>query len=132
MRLKTTQNEDCSDAFNMRSSCKMHDDHFLLVCFVQGSYRALQSSAGVVCSFPHTLGMCWLVQQNFGSCGLLIRSLEVLAKIHSLYRLVSLDQVRNCLLIGIPRLLGFLCRCTEDPWIMSLAPTNEAIWCQGT
>ena len=39
---KLLKNEDWSDAINMGSSCKMHDEHLLLVCFLQGSY--LQSS----------------------------------------------------------------------------------------
>ena len=66
---KLLKNEDCFDAINMRSSYKMHDDHFLLVCFLQGSYRALWSSAEVLCRFLHNFGVFWIAQQIFGSFG---------------------------------------------------------------
>ena len=82
---KLLKSEDYSDAFNMKSSCKMHDDCFSLVCCLQGSYRALYSSAEVLGRFLHTCGMFWLVQHFFGSSGLLSRSLEVWAKIQTLW-----------------------------------------------
>ena len=34
---KLPKDEDCSDAFGMRLSCKTHDDHFLVECCLKGS-----------------------------------------------------------------------------------------------
>ena len=81
MRLKLFKNEDGSDVFSMRLSCKKHDDHFLVVCWLQGSYRALQSSAEVSGRVLHVSGMFRFPQQIFGSSS----SMEVLAKVQVLW-----------------------------------------------
>jgi len=89
MRLKLFKNEDGSDVFCMRLSCKKHDDHFLVVCCLQGSYRALWSSVEVPGRFYMFLvcfgflsrsleaavpGKFWPRSKSFGSLDLLLSS----------------------------------------------------------
>ena len=104
--IKLLKSEDCFGAFNMRLSCKMHDDCFSLVCCLQGSYIALYSSAEVLSRFLHNCAMfltCsadlwkqWIAQQMLGSLGQDPISLD----------LWILCQVRKFSLIGIPGLVG--------------------------
>ena len=81
----------------MRSSCNMHDDHFLLVCFLQGFYS---TSAGVLCRFLHAFGSFWSAQHICGSFGQ-----DAVFLKNRIFE--SFYQVRKFFFIGIPRLVGF-------------------------
>ena len=120
----------------MRSSCKMHDDHFLLVCF----YRAPTELCKVL------LGWCVGFHTLLVRFGLFSRSLEVVncsadpwkfwprSNLSTDLDLWIIYQFSKFFFIGIPGLVGFAFYVGVQKivdWLMSLALTNGAIRCQG-
>ena len=118
----------------MMLSCKMHNNCFSLVCCLQGSYRALKSSAEVMGRFLHNIWYvfdlinrsteavdCSAASWKFGPRSKLFWSFDFFLTFEN-FPLLGAQDSWACPLCRVQNV--------EDSWLMSLAPTIGARRCQ--